>query len=88
MITRWFSGRPGRSIATDYVRAAANPTAPAPAPYPIQRGLTQSMRDAAIKENDIELIQAWAGQSANMARPDAAGEVVRRLWDDAQTLLR
>jgi nitronate monooxygenase len=88
MITRWFSGRPGRSIATDYVRAAADPTAPAPAPYPIQRGLTQSMRDAAIKENDIERIQAWAGQSANMARPDAAGEVVRRLWDDAQTLLR
>jgi nitronate monooxygenase len=89
MITRWFSGRAGRSIATDYVRAAAaDPTAPAPAPYPIQRGLTQAMRDAAIKENDIERIQAWAGQSANMARPDAAGEVVRRLWDDAQTLLR
>src|SRR6187397_887276 len=38
MITRWFSGRPGRSIATGYVRAAADSTAPAPAPYPIQRG--------------------------------------------------
>ena len=88
MITRWFSGRPGRSIATDYVRAAADPTAPAPAPYPIQRGLTQAMRDAAIKENDIERIQAWAGQSARMAKPDAAGDVVRRLWDDAQVLLR
>ena len=88
MITRWFSGRPGRSIATGYVRAAADPTAPAPAPYPVQRGLTQGMRDAAIKENDIERIQAWAGQSARMAKPDAAGAVVRRLWDDAQALLR
>jgi nitronate monooxygenase len=88
MITRWFSGRPGRSIATGYVRAAADPTAPAPAPYPIQRGLTQAMRDAAIKDNDIERIQAWAGQSARMAKSDAAGEVVRRLWDDAQALLR
>ena len=88
MITRWFSGRPGRSIATGYVRAAADPTAPAPAPYPIQRGLTQAMRDAAIKENDIERIQAWAGQSARMAKPDAAGDVVRRLWDDAQALLQ
>ena len=88
MITRWFSGRPGRSIATAYVRASADPTAPAPAPYPIQRGLTQAMRDAAIKENDIERIQAWAGQSASMAKPDAAGDVVRRIWDDAQALLR
>lgn len=88
MITRWFSGRPGRSIATAYVRASASPAAPSPAPYPIQRGLTQAMRDAAIKENDIERIQAWAGQSANMAKPDPAGDVVRRLWDDAQALLR
>ncbi len=88
MITRWFSGRPGRSIATSYVRASAEPTAPAPAPYPVQRGLTQKFRDAAIKNNDIERIQAWAGQSAGMARAEPAGEVVRRLWDDAQALLR
>jgi nitronate monooxygenase len=88
MITRWFSGRPGRGIATAYVRAAADPTAPAPAPYPIQRGLTQAMRDAAIKANDIERIQAWAGQSASMAKPDTAGVIVQRLWGDARTLLR
>jgi len=46
------------------------------------------MRDAAVKENDIERIQAWAGQSASMAKPDAAGDVVRSIWDDAQALLR
>src|SRR5262249_33600392 len=32
-ISRAFSGRPGRSIATDYVRAALAADAPAPAPY-------------------------------------------------------
>ncbi len=40
LVSRVFSGRPGRSIATSYARAATAPEAPAPAPYPIQRGLT------------------------------------------------
>ena len=88
IVTRAFSGRAGRSIATAYARAAADPAAPAPAPYPVQRGLTQAMRDAAVRENDIDRIQAWAGQSASLAKADAAGDVVRRIWEDAQALLR
>src|SRR5213079_1551187 len=40
LVSRVFSGRPGRSIVTAYARAATAPEAPAPAPYPIQRGLT------------------------------------------------
>jgi nitronate monooxygenase len=81
------SGRPGRGIATAYVRAATAPTAPPPVPYPVQRGLTQAMRDAAVKRNDIERIQAWAGQSAGITRTEPAGEVVRRLWEEAEALL-
>jgi nitronate monooxygenase len=49
MISRVFSGRPARSIANAYARAATSPSAPPPAPYPVQRGLTQAMRDAAAK---------------------------------------
>jgi nitronate monooxygenase len=86
-VTRAFSGRPGRSLATAYVRAAADPTAPQPAPYPVQRGLTAAMRDAAQKRNDIDRIQAWAGQSAGLARTEPAGEVVRRIWAEALALL-
>jgi nitronate monooxygenase len=87
-ITRWFTGRAARSIANAYVRAAAGPSAPTPAPYPVQRGLTEAMRQAAVKNRDIERLQAWAGQSAALARAEPAGEVVLRLWDDAQALLR
>jgi nitronate monooxygenase len=87
VVTRAFSGRPGRSLATAYVRAANASSAPPPAPYPVQRGLTQPMRDAAVKQNDIERMQAWAGQSAGLARAEPAGEVVRRLWQEAQALL-
>jgi nitronate monooxygenase len=88
LITRWFSGRPGRSVATAYVRATGDPAAPAPAPFPIQWGLTRAMREAAIKANDIEGIWPWAGQSAGMAKPLAAGDIVKKLWDDARALLR
>ena len=88
IVTRVFSGRPGRSIATNYVRAAIAPDAPAPAPYPVQRGLTAAMRAAAQKEGDVHRIQAWAGQSAAMAQAEPAATVVRRLWEGAQELLR
>lgn len=86
-VTRAFSGRPGRSIATAYVRAAAASSAPPPAPYPVQRGLTAAMRSAAVKNNDAERMQMWAGQSAGLTKALPAADVVRALWDNAQELL-
>jgi nitronate monooxygenase len=87
MLTRGFTGRLGRAIATDYVRAAAEPAAPAPAPFPVQRGLTAPMREAAGRAGDVQRMQAWAGQAAALARAEPAGEVVRRLWEEAEALL-
>lgn len=88
LVTRAFSGRAGRSIATTYALAATAPGAPAPAPYPVQRGLTQAMRNHAVKVGDVTRMQAWAGQSAMMARAEPAGDVLRMIWDGARTLLR
>lgn len=86
MITRAFSGRPGRSVATAYARAALS--GPSPAPYPVQRGLTSAMRESARKRADPERMQMWAGQSAKLARVEPAGQVVQQLWEDAMRLLK
>jgi nitronate monooxygenase len=86
-VTRAFSGRAGRGLATDYVRAAAAPEAPAPAPYPVQRALTAAMRAAAQRDGDIQRMQAWAGQSAGLARAEPAADIVARLWQETLSLL-
>ncbi|HEY2906589.1 MAG TPA: nitronate monooxygenase [Vicinamibacterales bacterium] len=88
IVSRVFSGRPGRSIATTYVRAAIRADAPAPAAYPVQRGFTAPMRSAAAKTGDIDRMQAWAGQSAALARAEPAAQLVARLWADAQSIVR
>ena len=86
-LTRAFSGRWGRAIATGYVRAAALPDAPEPAPYPVQRGLTAAMRKAAELEGRLQQMQAWAGQAAGLGPALPAEDLVRSLWAGAQERL-
>jgi nitronate monooxygenase len=87
ILSRVFTGKPGRSIATDYVRAALVADAPEPAPYPVQRGLTTPMRLKGQKTGDVQRMQAWAGQSAALARAESASVITERVWSEAQALL-
>jgi nitronate monooxygenase len=85
--TRAFSGRIGRSIATAYVQAWNKGGAPMPAPFPIQRGYTAPMREAAKRDGDVQRMQVWAGQAAALARSEPAGDCVTRLATAALALL-
>jgi nitronate monooxygenase len=83
-LTRSFTGRLGRAIATNFVNAAAAPDAPPPAPYPVQRALTAKMKEAGGAAGDYHRMQVWAGQSAALAKPIPAADVVTRMWEEAQ----
>ena len=87
MPTRALTGRLARAVATKYVQAAASADAPPPAPYPVQRGLTQPMKEAGAAANDHHRMQLWAGQSAAMAKPIPAAELLAAIWSRAQPLL-
>jgi nitronate monooxygenase len=87
VVTRAFSGRPGRSVATAYTRSANSPETPDPAPFPVQRGLTGAMRAEGAKNDNIDLIQAWAGQSASLAEARPAADLVRDIWAEAEAML-
>jgi nitronate monooxygenase len=87
-VSRVFSGRAGRSVTNEYVRAATSERAPRPAPYPVQRGITAPMRAAATKAGDVRRMQAWAGQSASLARAEPAEKILQRFGADAVAVLR
>jgi nitronate monooxygenase len=45
------------------------------------------MRAAAVKDGDVQRMQAWAGQSAALVKAEPAAETVLRLWREAKAML-
>ena len=84
MLTRALTGRLARSIATGFVKAAAQSDAPAAAPYPVQRALTTAMREAGAAAGDYHRMVAWAGQSAALAQAIPAADLVAEMWQAAR----
>ena len=82
-LTRAFSGRYARGLENRFMREMRGVQEDVPA-YPVQNRLTQSLRAAAGKAGDPEMISLWAGQAIKLAEPGAAGEMVRRWWAEAQ----
>jgi nitronate monooxygenase len=85
VLTRGFSGRLARGLRNAVTEAFAGDLAPAP--YPVQRALMVKVRAAAEAAGDASRMQSWAGQGAAMGTAEPAGELVRRLWEEAEALL-
>nr|WP_179725079.1 nitronate monooxygenase [Saccharopolyspora hordei] len=83
--TRAYSGRLARTVPTPFVTAWTRDDAPEPAPYPVQRRLVGQYRRG--EAPGIDRVNCMAGQSAGLAQAAPAGEVVQRMWADAQDLL-
>jgi nitronate monooxygenase len=60
----------------------------APSAYPDVHHLTAPLRAAARSAGDNEAVNLWAGQAYALADEAPAGELVRRLGDEARAALR
>jgi nitronate monooxygenase len=83
-ITRAFSGRRARGLVNRFL---IEHSATAPSAYPAVHHLTTPLRAAARAAGDPEVPNLWAGQGHPLTESLPAGELVRRLADDARTAL-
>ena len=84
-ITRAFTGRYARGIENRFMREHEGE---APLGYPEVHNLTAPLRVAARERGDADGFHVWAGQAYPLAEPVPAGELVRRLADEAREALR
>jgi nitronate monooxygenase len=84
-LTSAFTGRYGRGIENRFMREH---DAEAPLAYPEVHNLTAPLRAVAREHGDADSFHLWAGQAYPLAEEIPAGELVRRLADEAREALR
>jgi nitronate monooxygenase len=83
-LTRAFTGRTARGIVNRFQREHS---AGAPLGYPDVHHVTAPLRAAARDRGDADGFHLWAGQAHALAEPVPAGELVRRLAEEARAAL-
>jgi nitronate monooxygenase len=84
-LTRAFTGRTARGIENRFMREHDSD---APLAYPEVHNLTAPLRAAARERGDADSFHLWAGQAYPLATELPAGELVRKLADEAREALR
>jgi nitronate monooxygenase len=83
-LTRAFTGRTARGIVNRFL---VEHSEAAPAAYPEIHHVTSPLRAEARRRGDHEAFNLWAGQAHELAQELPAAEIVRRLGDDARSVL-
>ena len=83
-LTRAFTGRTARGIENEFMRRHGGD---APSAYPDVHQLTRPLRAAARDRGDGDNFHLWAGQAYGLTRAEPAGDLVRRLADEARAAL-
>ena len=86
-ITRAFSGRAARAIRNRFVEDAEKAGGPI-LPFPAQNKLTVPLRAESNKLGIPDYVALWAGQGYPLATAEPAGELIRRLMNEAEEALR
>jgi nitronate monooxygenase len=84
-LTRAFTGRTARGIENRFMREHEQE---APLAYPEVHNLIAPLRAAGRERGDADAFHLWAGQAYPLALELPAGELVRRLADEAREALR
>jgi nitronate monooxygenase len=84
-LTRAFTGRLARGIRNRFM---AEHDDHAPIAYPEIHHVTAPLRKAGREASDADLVNLWAGEAHELARPVAAAELVRDLAAEAREALR
>jgi nitronate monooxygenase len=86
-VTNVFTGRPARGFVTRVVRELGPITELAPE-FPSAAAAMAPLRSAAEARGSTDFSPMWAGQAAALAHESGAGELTRRLAEEALARLR
>ncbi|RDI60140.1 NAD(P)H-dependent flavin oxidoreductase [Microvirga subterranea] len=86
-ITNVFTGRPARSIVNRMVREVG-PISDAAPPFPLAGGALVPLRQATEPNGSGDFMSLWSGQAAPLCREMPAGELTRRLAEEALERMR
>ena len=85
-LTNVYSGRPARGIVNRLMRDLG-PIAPDAPPFPHAADASAPLRAAAEARGSVDFTPLWAGQAVGLGREMGAGELTRRLAEDARARL-
>jgi nitronate monooxygenase len=86
-LTNVFTGRPARGIINRAMRELGPMSADAPA-FPLAGGALAPLKAAAEARGSSDFTSLWSGQSASFGREIPAGELTRRLAQEALARLK